>query len=72
MDFPKTDNCCTRLGWIEKIVWVPASASGGDELHVSHKPEADLEGSVWCFCHAEQDMILIVNGCFCDWEEIED
>ena len=64
MTFPQTDNCCTRMGWIEKMVWL-----GGYDLHVSHKPDADLDGTVWCFDHAEQEMI-IVNGWLGDWEEV--
>ena len=66
MTYPKTDNCCTRMGWIEKM-----ASHWGYELHVSHKPDADLDDTVWCFCHAEQEMI-IVNGWQCEWEEIED
>ena len=65
MTFPLTDNCCTRMGWIEKMVWI-----GGYELHISHKPDADLDDTVWCFDHAEQEM-LIVSGWLGDWEEIE-
>tara|TARA_B110000902_G_scaffold168701_1_gene192302 strand:+ start:304 stop:468 length:165 start_codon:yes stop_codon:yes gene_type:complete len=54
------------MGWIEKMVWI-----GGYELHISHKPDADLDDTVWCFDHAEQEM-LIVSGWLGDWEEIED
>ncbi len=51
---PRTDNCCTRLGWIEYMVY-----AGEHDLHVSVDPDADLDGRFRAFCHDEQKMIII-------------
>ena len=51
-----SDACCTRAGWQE------AEIEGDYEsLHISHDPEADLDGVFWAFCHDTQEMIRI-NG----------
>ena len=51
---PKTDNCCTRLGWIEYMV-----SAGSLCMHVSVDPDADLDGRFRAFSHDEQEMIII-------------
>ena len=56
MAIPKTDNCCTRMGWDEYMI-----ETGGYDLHVSIKPDADLDGRFQAFCHDEQEIIAI-NG----------
>ena len=63
MNQPTTDNCCTRMGWIELLV----SASCFD-LHVSVEPNTDTDGAFKAFCHDQQEMITI-NGWMA--EEIE-
>lgn len=52
-----TDNCCTRLGWIEYI-----ADAGGVELHISVDPSEDTDGKFRAFCHDEQEMIWV-----CGW-----
>ncbi|MAO21353.1 MAG: hypothetical protein CMJ25_11445 [Phycisphaerae bacterium] len=51
---PTTDNCCTRLGWIEYMV-----SAGSFCMHVSVDPDADLDGWFDAFCHDDQAMIAI-------------
>jgi hypothetical protein len=63
---PTTDNCCTRLGWIEYRV-----DAGGYDLHISVDPEADTDDRFKAFCHDEQEMIW-VNGWSVTLEKIED
>lgn len=63
---PTTDNCCTRLGWIEYMV-----DAGGCDLHISVDPKADLDDRFKAFCHDEQEMIW-VNGWNVSLEKIED
>lgn len=52
---PVSDNCCTRMGWIEAF----AAPYSGTELHISYPPEADLDDTFKAFCHDEQEMIII-------------
>ena len=52
------------MGWKEYI----AEYDGGD-LHVSIAPEADLDDTVWAFCHDEGEMIKL-NGWLFIFEEI--
>ena len=54
--FPVSDNCCTSMGWVECMI-----DDGAQELHISHSPDADLDGTFFVFCHDEQEM-LRVNG----------
>ena len=65
MTHPLTDNCCTRMGWIEYSV-----DAGGCELHVSVSSNANLDDRFEAFCHAEQEMVWI-NGWNVTLEKIE-
>lgn len=60
MKKPKTDNCCTELGWIEYIIYI-----GNDDLHVSICPCCDTDGTFRAFDHDEQELISI-NGWLVD------
>lgn len=51
-----SDACCTRAGWQEALIEIPLHS-----LHISHAPDADLDGAFWAFCHDMQEMIRI-NG----------
>ena len=51
---PTSDNCCTRLGWIEYMV-----SAGPYDLHVSVDPDADLDDRFRAFSHDDQEMIVI-------------
>ena len=64
MNYPKSDNCCTRMGWTEYEI-----NGGGYDLHVSVDPSEDLDGRVYAFCHDEQEMILIHGHNF-TWDEV--
>jgi len=59
MTYPTTDNCCTRMGWVEYV----ASYAGG-ELHISVAPDADLDGIVWAYCHDEGEMVRLSGWLF--------
>ena len=56
MATPRTDNCCTRMGWDEYMIEM-----GGYDLHVSVEPNTDTDGTFKAFCHDEQEVITI-NG----------
>ena len=60
MNYPTSDNCCTRMGWTEVMV----SGSCFD-LHVSVKPGTDMDGAFKAFCHDHQEM-LTINGWLAD------
>lgn len=54
MRLPKTDNCCTNLGWIEFEMEI-----NGYCLHLSVAPSTDLDGTFLAFCHDEQEIITV-------------
>ena len=56
MNYPQTDNCCTRMGWDEYT-----AEAGEYDLHFSTAPDTDLDGTFKAFCHDNQEMITI-NG----------
>lgn len=63
--YPLTDNCCTRMGWIE------ATASNGSvDLHISHHPGVDLDDLFLAFDHDEQEMIRVCGWQMTDYEVI--
>ena len=51
---PQSDNCCTRMGWIEYMV-----CAGASDIHVSVEPDADIDGLFRAFSHDDQGMIVI-------------
>jgi hypothetical protein len=51
---PQSDNCCTRMGWIEYMV-----CAGASDIHVSVEPDADIDGMFRAFSHDDQEMIVI-------------
>lgn len=59
------DNDCTRAGWTEALVEM-----GPYSLHLSHDPEADLDGTFLAFDHDEQEMIR-VNGWLIESYEVQ-
>ena len=67
MTYPVSDACCTRMGWIEALI-----DDGRQELHISHAPEADLEGRFPAFCHDEQEMIRVSGWLIASYERITD
>jgi len=67
MKLPKTDNCCTELGWKEYEI-----NTGGHCLHVSAPPKSDFDGVFTAFCHDEQEIITIHGWLIDDYWEIED
>ena len=46
-------------------------SDGMSDLHISHAPDADLDGEFMAFCHDEQDMIKIRGWLMLDYERIE-
>ena len=50
----KSDNDCTRAGWIEAII-----SSDACDLHVSYETGTDLDGAFEAFCHDTQKMIRV-------------
>ena len=67
MTYPTCDNECTMMGWIEAEV-----SNGQYDLHISHAPNADLDGTFMAFCHDEQEMIRINGWQMTDYERIEE
>lgn len=65
MTHPTCDNECTMLGWTEATV-----ECGGYCLHISHAPDADLDGIFRAFCHDEQEMIRINGWLMANYEEV--
>lgn len=63
--FPTCDNDCTVLGWIESLI-----DDGSTELHISHAPDADIDGSFVAFCHDEQEMIHVSGWLIASYERI--
>lgn len=61
MTRPTCDNDCTVLGWTECLI---------DDLHISHAPDADLDGSFIAFCHDEQEMIRVSGWLIANYERI--
>lgn len=53
---PKTDNCCTSLGWCEYT-----AIAGDYHLHFSVAPKTNLDETFTAFCHDNQEIISI-NG----------
>ena len=62
-NLPKTDNCCTNMGWIEFEIEI-----GGSNLHISCPPDTDLDDTFTAFCHDVQE-IITVNGWLIDYAE---
>jgi hypothetical protein len=54
MTYPTCDNDCTSLGWTEALIDIART-----ELHISHDPEADLDGTFMAFCHDTQELLQI-------------
>lgn len=64
MPFPTCDNECTLMGWTEAMV-----ETGFYSLHISHDPDADLDGRFKAFCHDTQEG-LYINGWMIDHYEL--
>lgn len=65
MTYPKTDNCCTNLGWLE------FTATAGDyDLHFSVAPKTNLDGRFTAFCHDNQELIDVNGWNLSDIEEV--
>ena len=64
--YPSTDNECTEAGWIEALI----SFDNGQDLHISHEREADLDDRFPAFCHDEQEMIRVSGWLMTSYETI--
>lgn len=60
-EYPKTDNCCTQLGWKEYEL---SNDEYGICLRVSVPNDTDLQGEFVAFCHDEQKMIDVEGWLF--------
>jgi len=67
MKLPRTDNCCTEMGWRELEIEI-----GGSNLHISCPPDTNLDNHFVAFCHDEQEIIAICGWLIDELEEIED
>ena len=61
----QTDNECTRAGWTEAFI-----SDGMYDLHISHAPDADLDGTFRAFCHDEQEMLTVHGWMLTAYEPI--
>ena len=43
---------------------------GPYDLHISHAPDADLDGTFTCFDHDEQEMIQVNGWLMEEYEEV--
>jgi hypothetical protein len=66
MNYPLTDNCCTRMNWKEYEIHMMTGS-----LHVSVDPLVDLDGEFMAFCHDEQEMIRVSGWLIDDFTEVE-
>lgn len=62
---PACDYDCAGLGWIEATATV-----GMWDAHISHHPDADLDGRFLAFDHDAQELVRITGWLMRDYERI--
>ena len=66
MKFPKTDNCCTNMDWVEYL-----ATAGDQEIHFSVAHGTNLGDTFRAFCHDYQEPITINGWTLSNVEEVE-
>lgn len=61
-----SDNGAVLAGFTCEVI----ASSDLCDLHISHRPDADLDGRFLAFCHDEQEM-LYVNGWLFTFEPVD-
>ncbi len=62
---PMCDAQATAMGWTECLI-----DNGEQELHISHAPDADLNGTFRAFCHDEQEMLSVSGWQISSYERL--
>ena len=65
MKFPKCDNDCVAMGWVEYTAEILYS-----DLHISVPPDSDFDDTFLAFCHDGQEMLCINGSLVTDLERV--